>query len=79
MNISDSSRYNLVTNFRCSVCGNKLQLSYDKIKSPEYKPETDDDITGAHKVEVSITVHPCEKCYSAATEPLNALKRILKD
>jgi hypothetical protein len=78
MNLSDSSRYNLVTNFRCSVCGNKLMLSYDK-KQGDYEPEKDDDITGANKVEVSIAIHPCEKCYSAATEPIETLRKILKD
>ncbi len=77
--MSDSIRYNLVTSFVCAKCGNKLALSYERPKRrADYEPEKDDGITGAMKVEQAIAVHPCKRCYAAATEPIEALRRALK-
>lgn len=75
--MKDSMRYNLVTNFKCVNCGNKLELSYEGNKNSDYKPETYDGITGAKKVEMSIYIHPCRKCYDEATAPIKALQSIL--
>lgn len=74
---TDSIRYNLVTSFVCSQCGEKLALTYKPAKSTEYHPEKEDGITGAAKVEQRIGIHPCRQCYGAAIEPLEALRKAL--
>lgn len=78
--MQDSSRYNLVTNFNCAQCGDKLRLTYDRpMPKGEYDPEKEDGITGADKVEASIYIHPCNRCFSELKEPLDTLRKILKD
>jgi hypothetical protein len=72
-------RYNLVINFRCTECGGKLQVSYDQPKIFPYQPDASDGITGAAKVEKSISVYPCQDCFHKANAPLQALRQILKE
>lgn len=73
---NDSSRTFVVTTFRCTVCGNALNVSYcnEPGKLQPRGEYVDDGITGADKVEQRINVHPCEKCLS----PLNELRRAVK-
>ncbi len=75
--MSDSMRYNLVTRFVCAKCGDQLALTHQPAKSNEYAPEKSDGITGAAKVEQAIGIHPCQRCYSEATEPIKALRAAL--
>ena len=75
----EGMRYNFVFSARCAQCGGKLCFSYDVIPNHDYNPGTNvnPSITGAAMVENCFTVHHCEKCYSAATEPIRHLKAAL--
>lgn len=77
--MKDNFRYNLVTNFSCTICGRQLMLTYDKPSNPkhEYDPMKQDGITGAYKVDNTIYIHPCETCFKEATAPIEALKSAL--
>lgn len=74
---NDCMRYNLVTKFSCAICGSPLRVSYAKPKALDLHPEANDGITGAAKVEMTISVHPCDKCYKDAVRPLHLLSEAL--
>lgn len=73
--MNNFGRINLITRFKCSVCGTQLSLSYDKPnKSGEY---TQDGFTGSDKLEQNIYIEPCEICVGVPAKQLATLKRIL--
>lgn len=72
----DAMRHHLVTSFICAKCGGLLSLSYETPKSISGS-YVSDGVTGAAKVENQIAVHPCDRCYSAVTKPLLALRDAL--
>lgn len=77
-NPNDRSRTHLVTKFICANCGNSVRLSNEPPKVASYDKEVvDDGITGAAKVEQSLYLHPCQKCYGEATAPIEALRQVL--
>lgn len=67
----DFSRHFLVTKLACSVCGNTLALSH---KKPGYVKCEPGEPTGADKLEMAVSVHPCETCL----QPVKDIKRALK-
>ncbi len=75
---NDYGRTNLVTKFFCAKCGAPLELSYDPDVKPNDLGNNGDGITGSHKLEVKVSVHPCAKCLKPVEEITNAIKTILK-
>jgi hypothetical protein len=70
----DYGRNYLVTSFVCAKCQTVLTLSYNVSKGHKY---VNDGITGGNKVDNQIAIHPCEKCYSEATKPLELIKQAM--
>lgn len=74
----DAMRTHLVTKFICAKCGNSVKLSYEEPKVDSFDREVvNDRITGAAKVDQSVYLHPCQKCYGEATAPIEALRQVL--
>lgn len=78
--MTDAIRKSLVTQFVCAACGDYLTLSYETPKKRDNALHGEDyNMTGAAKVHTVVAVHHCERCYSKATEPINALRRVLAE
>ncbi len=77
--MSDSGRNALVVKLKCQRCSRDLDMSYDKPKrlSGDSVYQKDDaSISGAFKIENSITVYPCP-CTMKAQQELDGLRRLL--
>ncbi len=66
------SREFLITKLTCTVCLSNLNVSY---KTPKLAAHAQGEPTGAAKVEVTVGVEPCAKCF----EPLNQVRRAFSD
>lgn len=75
--MSDNTmRTSLVTQLHCTDCKGVLYVSYaPKDGNPNRgMGYTDDEITGAAKVQHRLFVEPCRKCIGDARKPLEALR-----
>lgn len=72
-------RNNLVIRFKCSKCGNQLNLSYEKDETATRSGQEDSDgISGGFKVEGHFYIEPCKTCIEEPQHQLDTLRKILK-
>lgn len=77
--MSNSGRNHLVTRFRCTDCGEYLDLSYEPKEKLSHLTQRDEVVTGASKVENTLYIEPCRGCVGKAQRPIALMREALRD